>query len=43
MDTGATREEMLAYLMAFGRLVPEYYQKLADEQLQKEYDEAMKA
>lgn len=38
-----TRDEMLAYLVAFGRLVPEYYEKLDDEKLKKEYEEAMRA
>lgn len=43
MSDVLSRDEMLAYLVAFGRLVPEYYEKLDDEKLQKEYEEAMKA
>ncbi|WP_349531955.1 hypothetical protein [Lysinibacillus capsici] len=34
-----TREEMLAFLVAFGRLVPEYYERLDDEKLKREYEE----
>lgn len=34
-----SRNEMLGYLKAFGRLVPEYYEKLDDEKLKKEYEE----
>lgn len=43
MSEVLTRDEMLAYLVAFGRLVPEYYEKLDDEKLKKEYEEAMRA
>lgn len=43
MSDVLSRDEMLAYLVAFGRLVPEYYEKLDDEKLKKEYEEAMRA
>ncbi|MEK3726807.1 hypothetical protein [Lysinibacillus sp. FSL W8-0953] len=42
-DENLTREEMLAYLTAFGRLVPEYYEKLDDEKLKREYEETRSA
>ncbi|MFW7187326.1 hypothetical protein [Lysinibacillus sp. BNK-21] len=42
-NESVTREEMLAYLMAFGRLVPEYYEKLDDEKLKREYEETRRA
>ena len=38
MSEVLSRDEMLAYLIAFGRLVPEYYEKLDDEKLKKEYE-----
>ena len=43
MSESLTREEMLAYLIAFGKYVPEYYEKLDDEKLLKEYNNAMNA
>lgn len=43
MNEILSRDEMLAYLVAFGRLVPEYYEKLDDEKLEKEYKDAMKS
>lgn len=36
-----TREEMLAYLVAFGRCAPEYYEKLDDKKLMQEYEDEM--
>lgn len=38
-----TREDMLVYLITFGRYAPEYYLKLNDEKLSQEYEEATKA
>lgn len=38
MSEVLSRDDMLAYLIAFGRLVPEYYEKLDDEKLKKEYE-----
>lgn len=43
MSDVLSRDEMLAYLTAFGRLVPEYYERLDDEKLKKEYEEATMA
>lgn len=43
MSENLTREEMLIYLIAFGRYAPEYYLKLNDEKLEQEYDEVMMA
>lgn len=37
------REEMLAYLIAFGRYAPEYYEKLDDKKLMQEYEESARA
>lgn len=33
------REDMLVYLITFGKYAPEYYLKLNDEKLKQEYDE----
>lgn len=38
-----TRKEMIDYLKVFGRVVPEYYEKLDDEKLKREYEETRKA
>lgn len=43
MAENLTREDMLVYLITFGRYAPEYYLKLNDEKLQQEYDDVMKA
>lgn len=43
MSESLTREEMLAYLLAFGKYAPEYYEKLDDVKLLKEYNNAMNA
>lgn len=43
MSEVLTRDEMLAYLVAFGRLVPEYYEKLDDEKLEQEYVDTIKS
>ena len=43
MTSSLTREDMLVYLITFGRYAPEYYLKLNDEKLQKEYNEATMA
>lgn len=42
MSEKLTREDMLVYLITFGRYAPEYYLKLNDEKLKQEYDEAIK-
>lgn len=42
MSKKLTREDMLVYLITFGRYAPEYYLKLNDDKLKKEYDEAIK-
>jgi len=41
MSESLTREEMLSYLLAFGRYAPEYYEKLDDEKLLEEYNNAI--
>lgn len=42
MTSSLTREDMLVYLITFGRYAPEYYLKLDEEKLKQEYDETAK-
>lgn len=43
MSGNLTREDMLIYLITFGRYAPEYYLKLNDEKLEQEYIDVIKA
>lgn len=38
MSEELTREEMLVYLIAFGKYASEYYMKLDDDKLKQEYE-----
>jgi len=37
-----TREDMLNYLLVYGTCAPNYYEKLDDERLKREYEDAIK-
>lgn len=43
VNVNLTREEMLAYLGAFGKCAYEYYLKLDDEKLKQEYEDETNA
>lgn len=43
MSEQLTREDMLVYLITFGKYAPDYYLKLNDDKLKQEYDEVTKA